>query len=157
MSADNEVLVDFYDEEALKDSITCDLEHYTQSRKIGQYTPNGRKPSYTEMVDETRYRKLVEDIEKSNVSEQDKYFLKMAATRHLKFTYKNIADYYANSSPEVQKLMEDSILVIIDYDDALANGYIRMSNKIDDIAKQDILKNLEMRKEKEKNGFVYRK
>lgn len=156
MVDENEVLDDFYDEDALKNSITSNLTHYTQSRKIVQYTPNEHKPSYTEMVDETKYKYLVDKIEKANISDSDKYFLKMAATRHLKFTYKNIADYYANSSPEVQKLMEESALVLIDYDDAILNGYIKLSKQIDDIAKQDILKNLEIRKEKEKNGFKYK-
>lgn len=156
MVNENEVLDDFYDEDALKNSITSNLTHYTQSRKIVQYTPNEHKPSYTDMVDETKYKYLVDKIEKANISDSDKYFLKMAATRHLKFTYKNIADYYANSSPEVQKLMEESALVLIDYDDAILNGYIKLSKQIDDIAKQDILKNLEIRKEKEKNGFKYK-
>lgn len=156
MVDENEVLDDFYDEDALKNSITSNLTHYTQSRKIVQYTPNEHKPSYTDMVDETKYKYLVDKIEKANISDSDKYFLKMAATRHLKFTYKNIADYYANSSPEVQKLMEESALVLIDYDDAILNGYIKLSKQIDDIAKQDILKNLEIRKEKEKNGFKYK-
>ena len=50
--------------------------------------------------------------------------LRLAAARHLCFNYKRIADYYASSaSAEMQRLMEKSALVIIDYQDAIKNGY----------------------------------
>ena len=54
----------------------------------------------------------------------------MAATRHLVFNYARIADYYAHASKDVQKLMEQSALVIIDLDDAIANGYVKLSENI---------------------------
>ena len=39
------------------------------------------------------------------------------------FNYRNIAEYYAHATPEMQQLMEKSALVIIDVDNAIANGY----------------------------------
>ena len=145
MAENNEFLKDFYDTDELQNSISNSLSRYSQSTRICQYVPTDHKPSYSEMVDETKYRQLMDDIEKSNVPDDVKYFLRMAATRHLKFTYSKIADYYANSSPEVQKLMEDSILVMIDYDDAVEKGYIKMSKKIDEIARLDILNKIKMK------------
>ena len=53
------------------------------------------------------------------------------AQRHLIFKYKKIAEYYANASEEMQELMEKSALVIIDFDNAIANGYARMKSEID--------------------------
>ena len=47
-----------------------------------------------------------------------------------------IADYYAHSNKQVQKLMEDSALVIIDLDDAIANGYVRLSKNIEKIMRE---------------------
>ena len=44
------------------------------------------------------------------------------------------ADYYAHATPEMQKLMENSALVIIDINDAIANGYVNFSNLIKDIS-----------------------
>ena len=41
--------------------------------------------------------------------------------------------------------MEDSILVMIDYDDAVEKGYIKMSKKIDEIARLDILNKIKMK------------
>ena len=49
------------------------------------------------------------------------------------FNYKNIAEYYAHASKEIQELMEKSALVIIDVDDAIANGYVKLSETIADL------------------------
>jgi hypothetical protein len=61
----------------------------------------------------------------------EKQFLIEAAKRHTVFNYRNIAEYYANASEEMQRLMEKSALVIIDFDDAIANGYVKMSKAME--------------------------
>ena len=55
----------------------------------------------------------------------------MAASRHIVFNYAKIADYYAHSNEEMQELMEQSALVILDIDDAIANGYVKLSKDIE--------------------------
>ena len=52
---------------------------------------------------------------------------------HSVFNYRNIAEYYAHATPEMQRLMERSALVIIDVDNAIANGYAKLSAKIADM------------------------
>ena len=69
-------------------------------------------------------------IEASNVSPDEKEFLRQAAARHTVFDYAKIADYYAHASKEMQELMEDSALVIIDFGKAIEKGYIRLSDEI---------------------------
>ena len=108
---------------------------YTTKVNIPQYLPSGHKPPLVSLFDNKKYMQLMNDIENSSVSEQEKEFLRLAAARHIVFNYAKIADYYANSSKEVQKLMEDSALVIIDVDDAIANGYIQLSSRIRKIMK----------------------
>lgn len=54
----------------------------------------------------------------------------MAATRHYGFNYKYIAEYYAQAPKEVQELFEDSALVIIDFEDAIAKGFVEVSQVI---------------------------
>jgi hypothetical protein len=54
--------------------------------------------------------------------------------RHLVFDYRNIAEYYAKASIPAQRLMEKSALVIIDYEDAIANGYVKVSKRLREIA-----------------------
>ena len=62
-----------------------------------------------------------------------KTFLKLAARRHYVFNYKKIAEYYAMASEEMQELMEKSALVIIDYNNAIANGYVKLSKKLEEL------------------------
>lgn len=98
-----------------------------------QYVPKNIKPSVAELYSSSKYAELVSSIKQSNVSEEEKDFLIKAATRHLVFNYDKIADYYAHATPEMQKLMEQSALVIIDFNDAIANGYIKLSSTIKSI------------------------
>ena len=70
------------------------------------------------------------------MSDEEKQFLRFAASRHLEFNYSLIADYYAHATPEMQELMEQSALVILDIDDAIANGYIKLSENIQQILKE---------------------
>jgi len=106
---------------------------YTTKVNIPQYLPSMDCPKLEDCIDLTKYYELLRNIDSSNVSEDEKKFLRFAATRHIVFTYSKIADYYAHADKEMQELMEQSALVIIDVDDAIANGYIKFSRAIEDI------------------------
>ncbi len=108
------------------------MSKYTEKICVPQYIPTGIKPK-KKTIDRTKYDSLIDEINSSNVTEEEKDFLKLAATRHIKFDYSTIAEYYCNASKEMQELMEKSALVIIDVDDAIANGYVRLSKRIQDI------------------------
>lgn len=117
---------------------SCDVEEddkYTTKVNIPQYLPSAECPKLSECFSLTKYKELVRVINNSKVSEEEKEFLRFAATRHIVFTYSKIADYYAHSNKEMQELMEQSALVIIDIDDAIANGYVKYSKTIDNIMK----------------------
>ena len=62
--------------------------------------------------------------------EEEKEFLIAAAHRHDVFNYKMIAEYYVKASDEMKELMEQSGLVIIDINNAIANGYVRLNKRI---------------------------
>lgn len=104
--------------------------NYSTKIKIPQYLPSGDEVKIEELVDDTVYKKLIYAINKSNVTEIEKKFLRLAASRHLVFNYSKIADYYANANDDMQSLMEQSALVIIDINDAIANGYVKFSKDI---------------------------
>lgn len=112
---------------------------YTTKINIPQYEIKGEEPNIAELYDDAKYNELLKKIEKSNVSEEQKDFLRKSATRHLGFNYSKVAEYYAHQDKEMQKLMEDSALVIIDYDDAIKNGYAQLKAEIDDIADGEII------------------
>ena len=106
---------------------------YTGKVAIPQYLPKNEKPSLYSLCDTRKYEKLVAEINQSNLPEEEKNFLRMAATRHIVFNYSKIADYYAHSDKCTQEMMEKSALVIIDINDAIANGYVKLSKNIEKI------------------------
>lgn len=119
--------------------ITENLEtdkRYTTKVQIPHYEPKKEKPNLNALVDDRKYFELVNEICKSSLPEEEKEFLKKAATRHYGFDYAKIADYYAHADKEMQELMEKSALVIIDINDAIANGYVKLSKTIEKIVRQ---------------------
>lgn len=119
----------FGDEKAKKNPMGNDKK-YSRAIKVPQYEPSEDKPNLSALVDAKKYSKLVAKIKKSNVSDDEKKFLINAASRHIVFNYSKIADYYAHADKEMQELMEESALVIIDMDDAIANGYVALTDKM---------------------------
>lgn len=106
---------------------------YSRAIKVPQYEPSNVAPNLWELCDKTKYTELARNIALSNVPDDVKEFLLFGATRHIIFNYGKIADYYAHADPEVQRLMEQSALVIIDIDDAIANGYIKLSQRMKEL------------------------
>lgn len=94
------------------------------------YEPKNVKPHILELVNKEKTKRLINEIENSNVSNEEKSFLIDAAYRHSVFNYEKIADYYAHSSKEMQNLMENSALVIIDFEKAIQLGYVKLCNEI---------------------------
>jgi hypothetical protein len=119
----------FLDEEELNEPD----DTYTTDINIPQYEPTGEVVSLENCLDDDKTQSLLMEIEDSNVTEKEKDFLRKAAQRHNQFNYKRIAEYYANASEEMQELMERSALVIIDYDDAIKNGYVQLSSSLEAI------------------------
>ena len=112
--------------------------NYNIKTNIPQYEPKNKQPLLTECVNVKKYKELKEKILHSNVTKLEKQFLIAAATRHYCFNYSKIADYYASASKEMQELMEDSALVIIDFDDAIAKGYVKLNKRIENILEERI-------------------
>ena len=87
-------------------------------------------PMISDCVNTDKYDQLIAEIEQAEISEDDKRLLKLAAARHIVFDYKNIAERYAHADKLVQQLMENSALVIIDFDKAIENGFIKMTKRL---------------------------
>lgn len=110
---------------------------YTTKTDIPQYEVKGEPVGISDLYDNEKQKRLEEKIESSNLSEKEKEFLRYASYRHIVFNYHNIAEFYANASKECQELMEESALVIIDYEDAIKNGYTTLSAKIQEVFQDD--------------------
>ena len=112
---------------------------YTAKINIPQYEIKGEEPKIEELFDNTKTNELIKKIKVSNITEEQKEFLIKAAQRHLGFNYSKIAEYYAHQDKEMQELMEESALVIIDYEDAIKNGYAELSQEIEEMKDEMLL------------------
>lgn len=108
-------------------------DKYTKKVQIPQYLPSATKPNIAELYNKSTYARLCYEIDNADISDEDKMFLKLASTRHITFNYSKIADYYAHSDSKVQQLMEKNALVIIDLEDAMANGYVKLHGEIQNL------------------------
>lgn len=109
---------------------------YTKKITAPIYEPKGEKPALDDLVDYDKTDKLVATITNSDVPEDVKEFLLSAAERHNVFNFEKIAEYYSHASKEVQELMEQSALVIIDFNKAIENGFVKLTNEIAEIYTQ---------------------
>lgn len=119
------------DLEALRDN------PYSDKIKAPIYEPTGEKPPIGELYNIDKTNSLIEEINNADISDEDKRMLIVAAQRHIVFDYRNIANYYAQSSKEVQELMEKSALVIIDFSKAIENGYVKLTKEIEEQFRND--------------------
>lgn len=105
-------------------------ENYSRKVVAPTYEPSGKTPTFGEMYDTTKRDALITEIEKSDIPDEVREFLREAARRHTVFNYEKIADYYAQAPAKIQELMERSALVIIDFDKAIEGGYITMTKDL---------------------------
>jgi len=94
------------------------------------YEPKNTKPHLMELCDKQKTHRLMREIDNSNLPFDEKIFFMDAARRHNVFNYEKIADYYAHATPEMQKLMEKSALVIIDFEKSIQYGYVKLCDEI---------------------------
>lgn len=127
-----------YDEEAFTQLVlgTKPLEEeptvrYTSKIEVPTYQPANMKPRVSDLYDSEKAQRLAQRIEaQPGLTEEERQFLLLAAHRHTVLHFNRIADFYAHASPEVQELMEESALVIIDFDRAIELGYVEVTQRI---------------------------
>ena len=105
-------------------------EKYSKKIEAPIYEPKNKKPHLLELLDKSKTHRLMRKIDCSKLPIEEKTFLMDAARRHNVFNYEKIADYYAHSSKEMQDLMEESALVIIDFEKAIQLGYVKLCEEI---------------------------
>ena len=106
---------------------------YSDKITVPTYEPKNKKPPVEDLYYDIKAMDLIADIKESKLPQAEKEFLMASASRHIVFNYSNIADFYAHSSKECQELMEKSALVIVDYKQAIENGFVHLTAQIDDL------------------------
>lgn len=104
---------------------------YSRKIEAPTYTPAEQKPATSELIYLEKVRELEQEIvDSKEITEEETDFLLEAARRHARFDFRSIADYYSHASAPMQRLMEKSGLVIIDFDKAIENGFVALSNRL---------------------------
>ena len=111
---------------------------YTQKVEAPLYQVTGETPEVGDLFDNVRALELIQDIEGAqDISQEEKEFLKLAASRHIVFDFRNIAEYYAAAGATMQGLMEDSALVVIDFGRAIELGYCKLKKELAEAAESE--------------------
>lgn len=125
-SKDEVVDIVFEQEDIIDDSESA----YTKKIEPPIYEPKGENPLINQLYDRTKTKELIKEIDAADIPHEVKDFLFYAAERHTVFDFRNIAEFYAQAPPDVQDLMEQSALVIIDFDSAIEHGFVRLSEAV---------------------------
>ncbi len=118
-------------EEAAQGDAARDESLYTKKIQAPIYEPKlPAPPPLADLVEQTKAVALIAEIERAKIPAEVKQFLQVAAARHNVFDYESIAEFYAHASKDVQVLMERSALVIIDFDKAIEQGHVLLSEDL---------------------------
>lgn len=112
---------------------------YTRKADPIQYEPTMEEPPpVSDLVNRTKANDLVRQVVAADLPDDVRDFLIAGAQRHLVFDYARIAEFYAHAPAEVQALMEASALVIVDFQDAIKHGYVRLSERLRGLLDEDL-------------------
>lgn len=125
---DDDVLEDWGIELNNKDLVS----KYTRKISVPTYEIKGDTPSLGELYNTDKADELKSEINELKCDENIKKFLLSASTRLYEFRYDKIAEFYAHQPKDIQEVMQKLALVIIDFKDAVSNGYVELNNFIED-------------------------
>lgn len=109
-------------------------ENYSRKIEAPIYEITGACPDIPQMMDRAKTETLQAEIASADIPDEVKDFLAYAAERHTVFNFRNIAEFYAHADAKTQDLMEQSALVIIDFDRAIEEGFVQLSKELLDMA-----------------------
>jgi len=105
-------------------------ERYMLSAKSPVYEPTGAQPAVSDLYNRAWADELIAEIDATELPEEVATFLHAAAERHVRFSFRDVAEFYAHADADVQRLMERSALVIIDFHQALQLGYAQLNETV---------------------------
>lgn len=113
-------------------NVEQDQNPYTQKTETPVYEPKeDEMPHTSDLFDDAVTKEKIAKIKESKIPKEIKDFLILASGRHTKFNFKKIAEFYCHASKEVQELFEDNALVIVDFDDAIQNGWVKLQSSVE--------------------------
>ena len=123
------------DDDSLKDDIK---DKYSNKINSPVYSPKQNEPPLiSELIQIEKYIILYNEIKTKKLSKEVETFLLYAAARHIRFNYENIAEFYCHQTKDIQELMEKSALIIIDFNKAIDNGFVKLTEELESIFEQN--------------------
>jgi ParB-like chromosome segregation protein Spo0J len=104
---------------------------YTQKVVTPIYEPSDQCPDVADLWDRSKADRLQAQIRQAKLPSELQQFLLDAAERFVVFRFDRIADYYAHTTRPVQDLIEESALVLIDFDKAIENGFVQLNADVE--------------------------
>ena len=123
--------------EDLVDGNALDDKTYTAKIAAPIYEQRGERPKTSELVNRNKTDELLKQIAQAEIQDDIRQFLAFAAERHTVFDFRRIAEFYAHADEMTQDLMERSALVIIDFDKAIENGFVRLNETLGKLTDRD--------------------
>jgi len=112
--------------------------NYERKVEAPIYEPKSDNPPPIEtLYDQSKTNQILERIERAELPDKIKVFLRAAAARHTVFDYEQIAEFYAHADKSTQTLFEDSALVIIDFNSAIEKGFVKLVGDLADAYDKD--------------------
>ncbi len=112
-------------------------ETYTEVVESPIYEVRGERPPVSSLYDRSKADALIRAVDASGVPDDIARFLRAAAERHVIFRYDKVAEYYAHQDANIQELMEQSALVIIDFNKAIERGFVQLNQDIQQVFTKD--------------------
>jgi hypothetical protein len=110
------------------------LQLYSRKLDPPIYKPTGEKPKIETLANDEKARTLRAEIDAARkagtIPADVATFLRKAADRHTVFDFHNIAEFYCHAPADVQRLFENSALVIIDFNSAIEKGFVHLTDKL---------------------------
>jgi hypothetical protein len=125
------------DIEELARKIGAVEEEYTKKIISPIYEPEGPKPKESELSDRATTNDLLAEIAAAELPDDVRRFLVSAAERHTVFKFDRIANYYAHADENIQKLFERSVLVILDFEQAVERGFVTLTDRVEHLFRED--------------------
>jgi hypothetical protein len=106
-------------------------QNYTKVVRGLIYKPRmANPPAVSSLYNDAKLKALLERINALQLPQDLAYFFRLAAHRFVRFRFDLIAEYYAHASEDIKQIMRELVLVIVDHNDAIEAGVLKLSKEI---------------------------
>ena len=134
---DEDIMKNLWSEDAMKWDVPLSM----QQQKVTEYSRKIESPVYvptgetiegpSALYDESEVKDLEYHIKAADIPEDVRDMLLKSAQRFRKFDFSKVAEYYSQcEDPVIRALMERTAMVIVDFKQAIENGFVVLTDEI---------------------------